>query len=82
MKNNLEVIKTKTIQIITEQLKFEPGIKIDWNQNLQELGADSLDLVELVIKLEDAFKVEISDDLMTQFCKEANLAQMIDYLNQ
>lgn len=74
MKNNLDNIKTKTMQIIAEQLKFESSHKIDWDQNLQELGADSLDLVEVVIKLEDTFKVIISDDVMLQFCEQAKLS--------
>jgi acyl carrier protein len=37
------------------QVKFEASFKDD-------LGADSLDVVELVMELEDEFDMEISDD--------------------
>lgn len=80
MKNNLDAIKTKTIQIVTEQLKFEPSIKINWEQSLKELGADSLDLVELAIKFEDAFKIIIKDEVMAQFCKESRLSTLDEIL--
>ena len=41
------------------------------------LGADSLDTVELVMALEDAFKIEIPDD---QQEKLRTVQQAIDYI--
>jgi len=74
------MIKDKAKQIICEQLRFESGKIIDWNQSLQELGADSLDMVELTMKFEDAFKVEINDQTMMQLCTQAKLDQIISCL--
>ena len=82
MKNDIDIIKEKITQIIVEQLKFEPGRIINFEQSLLELGADSLDLVEIVIKIEDAFKQIISDEMMAQFCKHAKLLEIFDYLKQ
>ena len=82
MKNDIDIIKEKITQIIVEQLKFEPGRIINFEQSLLELGADSLDLVEIVIKIEDAFKQIISDEMMAQFCKHAKLLEIVDYLKQ
>ena len=55
-------ILEKVISIAAEQLSYEAGeIKSDSNfQN--DLGADSLDQVELVMALEEAFDIEIPDE--------------------
>ena len=52
----------KVCSIVSEQLDKELGeIKSDSNfQN--DLGADSLDTVELVMALEEAFDIEIPDE--------------------
>ena len=54
-------ILEKVCSIVSEQLSVEAGeVKSDSNfQN--DLGADSLDTVELVMELEDAFDIEIPD---------------------
>ncbi len=57
-----EAILEKVRSIVAEQLSVEEGeIKPDSNfQN--DLGADSLDTVELVMALEEAFNIEIPDE--------------------
>lgn len=60
-------IKVKAAQIISEQLNIATSVEVDWKQSFQELGADSLDIVEMVIKFEDAFKTEIADSVATGF---------------
>jgi len=55
-------ILEKVCSIVSEQLSVESGeVKSDSNfQN--DLGADSLDTVELVMALEEAFDIEIPDE--------------------
>ena len=57
-----EEILQKVCSIVSEQLSVEAGeVKADSNfQN--DLGADSLDTVELVMALEEAFDIEIPDE--------------------
>ena len=55
-------ILEKVSSIVSEQLSVEASeVKADSNfQN--DLGADSLDTVELVMALEEAFDIEIPDE--------------------
>ncbi len=57
-----EEILQKVCSIVSEQLSIEEGeVKSDSNfQN--DLGADSLDTVELVMALEEEFDIEIPDE--------------------
>ncbi len=57
-----EEIELKVIKIVAEQLGVQDdSVKLDANF-VQDLGADSLDTVELVMTLEDHFNIEIPDD--------------------
>ena len=51
-------------EIIAEQLSVEEEIVTESSSFKEDLGADSLDLFELVMALEDEYSIEIpSDDL-------------------
>ena len=58
----MEKIQAKVIQIISEQLgKEESEIKMS-SHFIEDLDADSLDTVELVMALEEEFEVDIPDE--------------------
>ena len=62
LKTNMEEIQTKVVQIISEQLgKDESEISMSSNF-IEDLDADSLDTVELVMALEEEFEVDIPDE--------------------
>lgn len=55
-------ISTKVTQIICEQLSVEES-QVTPDASFQEsLNADSLDIVELIMALEEGFGIEIPDD--------------------
>ena len=49
-------------KIVVEHLGVEPEKVIDSANFIEDLGADSLDTVELVMAFEEEFGVEIPDD--------------------
>ena len=55
-------VETKVIEIVAEQLGVDKE-KIKPESNfVNDLGADSLDTVELVMELEEEFDISIPDD--------------------
>lgn len=57
------VLEQKFIDIVAEQLAVSDKAKITPGQSAKDdLGADSLDLVELIMALEEAYDVKLEDD--------------------
>ncbi|MBI3246972.1 MAG: acyl carrier protein [Deltaproteobacteria bacterium] len=57
-----ESVEARVKEIICEQLGVSEEEVIPGASFIEDLGADSLDLVELVMALEEEYEVEISDE--------------------
>ena len=67
----------KVARIIAEKLSIDAStIKLE--STLQDLGADSLDLVEIIMKLEEQFGIEV-DDAKAENLK--NVSDVVEYVH-
>ncbi len=74
----MESIEQRVKRIVAEQLGVkEADIKIE-STFVDDLGADSLDTVELVMALEEEFECEIPDE---EAEKITSVQQAIDYVS-
>ena len=70
-------MKKRIIQIISKQLGIEEADINGKSSVVEDLGADSLDVVELVMALEEEFDLEIPD---TEAEKIVNVQNIFDYM--
>ena len=70
-------IEARVKKIIAEQLGVEEGQVTSEKAFVADLGADSLDTVELVMALEEEFETEIPDE---QAEKITTVQEAIDYI--
>ncbi|MDH5298444.1 MAG: acyl carrier protein [Desulfobulbaceae bacterium] len=56
-------VEEKLVDIIVEQLSVDREKVVANASFVDDLGADSLDLVELIMAMEEAFDTEIADEV-------------------
>ena len=71
-------IEQRVKKIVSEQLGTEEKSLKNESSFINDLGADSLDTVELVMALEEEFNTEIPDE---EAEKITTVQQAIDYIN-
>jgi len=66
MSINEKEIEEKVKQIIAEKYGVDPSELKPETRFIEDLGADSLSTIELVAELEEAFDIEIPDEVVEQ----------------
>ncbi len=72
-------LEDKVIGIIMEQLDVTKEECVPEASFLDDLGADSLDLVELIMEMEETFSVQIADDELQQI---RTIKDVLDFLKK
>jgi len=72
-------VANKVVDIIVEQLNVDKDKVVPEASFIDDLGADSLDLVELIMAMEEEFDVEIPDE---EAEKITTVKAAIDYVNK
>lgn len=68
----------KVIEILSKQLRIDQS-KINAKTNIAtDLGADSLDLVEVLMSLEEEFNISIPDEAIPTIVTVEDLVKYID----
>lgn len=70
-------LEERVIEIIIEQLDVTREECVPEASFIDDLGADSLDLVELIMEMEENFGVQISDE---ELGKIRTIQDVIEYL--
>lgn len=69
----------RIVEIIAEQLEIEDKSTIKPETSIMnDLEADSLDAVEIVMAIEDEFGIEISDEDAEQFKNIGDIAKYVE----
>ncbi|AGF48448.1 acyl carrier protein [Candidatus Kinetoplastibacterium oncopeltii TCC290E] len=74
----MDSIEQRVRKIVSEQLGVSENDISNNSSFIDDLGADSLDMVELVMALEDGFETEIPDEDAE---KITTVQQAIDYIS-
>ena len=74
----LELIKEKVNQALIEEFELEPAKMTPTARLKEDLGLDSLDMVDMVIVLETAFDRKIKDK--SALAKITTLGEVVDFI--
>lgn len=68
----------KIIEIISEKTDINPEL-LDEDTQIEEIGADSIDIVEMLMTFEDEFDIDIPDEKIK---KIKNLGELERYIEE
>jgi acyl carrier protein len=77
--NSTENIKDKVIKIVSEQLGVAGDQINEQSRFIEDLGADSLDVVEIVMHYEEQFGIRIPDEVAE---KMKTIGDVIAYIEK
>ena len=75
----METMYEKVQAILARQLRVDPAVVTPEAQIKKDLGADSLDILQLLMRLEDQYGITIPDKALATF---NTVGDVVTYLEQ
>jgi len=69
----------ETIRKIAARILRKPDIVFSPNTTFKDLGADSLDVVQILVAVEDTYEIELNDE---ELQKVTNTAGFVSYVKE
>jgi acyl carrier protein len=79
MTTDKTVTVEETLRKIVAKIIRKEDVVLDPNNSFKDLGADSLDIVQIMVALEEAYDIELVDEEMKSI---NNLGSFIDYVKK
>ncbi|MBO5494105.1 MAG: acyl carrier protein [Eubacterium sp.] len=67
----------KLREILAQQLELDETLIMSDSLLLDDLGADSLDVIDIIMSVEDEFQVEVPDELIEDM---SSVSDMVEFL--
>jgi len=68
----------KVIEIIARQLQIEPDMIDEHTKIMEDLGADSLDVVEMLMALEESFGFSVPDEDIEELITVSDIVEYVE----
>ena len=72
----------KVSEMLAKQLNIKPETIRPESEVVKDLGADSLDVVELLISLEDSYGISVPEEDMENFKTVQDIVNMLEKLEK
>lgn len=71
-------IYSKVVEIISSQLRVDPDNITESSSIVEDLGADSLDIVEMLMTFEEQFSISVPDEVIPEMRKVSDLVEYLE----
>ena len=71
-------IYSKVVEIISSQLRIDPENISESSAIVEDLGADSLDIVEMLMTFEEQFSISVPDEVIPEMRKVSDLVEYLE----
>ena len=71
-------ILDKIVEVLADQLGVDKSTINENSRIVEDLGADSLDVVELLMTLEDTYNIKVDDSEATGISTVGDIAKMLE----
>ena len=75
-------VREKINEIIVDQLQISKDYVTPESDLYNDLGADSLDIVELTMAIEEEFNLDIPDEVLESYAPRCTVANVYEYVEK